>query len=93
MQKYELTVVMAEGATAAKKKALEEKLTKFVEAMDGKVGKVNDWGEKPLAYKIGKSLAGTFMVFPLELNSDKVKQVDTKLKAEEGVIRYLLIKS
>jgi ribosomal protein S6 len=83
MRRYELTIVLAEGATAAKKKQVKEKIVKLIEVSKGKVGKVEDWG---------KIDTGIFLHFPLELKPETAKILDSKLNLEEDVIRYLLVK-
>ena len=91
MQKYELTLVLDGKASAAKKKAATELIEKVVAISKGKVGKAEDWGVKDLAYKIGKSTAGVYLHFPLELTSGSVKDLTAKIRANEDIIRYLLI--
>lgn len=93
MQKYELTLVLDGKATAAKKKAVQGLIEKIVKTFKGKVGKVEEWGKKDLAYKIGKSTTGEFLTFPLELDVQSPKALFLKLKSEEDIIRYLLVKS
>lgn len=93
MQKYELTVVMPEKTTAAKKKAFQEGLEKTVKALEGKIVKTDDWGEKELAYKIAKSNSGNFTLYSLELNASKAPQLYTKMRVDNDVIRYLLVRS
>ena len=83
MNKYELNVVIDGKATAAKKKALTEKITKTVELVKGKVGKTTDFGEK--AY-------GILLMFPLELGAAEAKGLLTKVRQDEEVIKQLMIK-
>ncbi len=84
MQKYELTVLLSEKATAAKKKSISEKVTKLIETFKGKVGKVEDWEEKVPT--------GVYLYFPLELEKESAGGLSAKLKAEEEVVKYLLIR-
>ena len=93
MQKYELTVVFDGKVTPAKKKVLREAVEKLVGLFKGKIGTIEDWGEKPLAYKINKSTSGNFLFFPLELDPQEAKGLSTKLSQEEGIIRYLIIRA
>ena len=92
MRSYELTAVLSGKATPAKKKSVQTKLEKLITASKGKVDKVNDWGKIDLAYPIKKNTAGVFLHFELELESSKIKELDSKLKLEEDVIRYLLVR-
>lgn len=91
MDKYELTVVV-DGKSAAKKKTVTDKVEKLVSVLKGKVGKVEDWGVKDLAYKIKKSQSGIFVHFPLELEGSAAKSLGDKLRIEDDIIRYLLVR-
>lgn len=84
MQKYELTIVMDAKATVAKRKAVRVTVEKTVELLKGKVGTVIDWGEKP---------RGVFIHFPLELTPDSAKKLSEKIKAEDAIIRHLLVRA
>ncbi len=92
MQKYELAIVLDGKVTSAKKKKVEEAIEKMVSEVKGKVGKVEDWGEKDLTYKIGKSTTGNYLFFPLELDTKEVLGLGTKLKTEKDILRHLLIR-
>lgn len=92
MEKYELTVVLDGKVTPAKKKAARESIEKMVQLFKGKVGTVEEWGEKTLAYKIKNSTSGNFVFFPLELEPGEAKSLTTKLNQEDSVVRFLLIR-
>lgn len=83
MNKYELSVVLDGKASAAKKKSFTEKITKMIELAKGKVGKIEDFGEK--AY-------GIVLLFPLELTGEAAKGLLTKVRMDEDVKRQLLIR-
>lgn len=92
MNSYDLTIVLDGKTTAAKKKAFVEKIEKLVDSFEGKTQKVKDLGQKDLAYAIGKINSGLFLQFPLELNGENAKKLNDKLRVEETIIRYLLIR-
>ena len=89
---YELTIVLDGKATAAKKKAVIELIEKLVKVVSGKIIKKDDWGVKDFAYPIGKINSGYYMFFELELETDKVKDINQKLVIEEDVLRFLIVK-
>ncbi|HWA51691.1 MAG TPA: 30S ribosomal protein S6 [Patescibacteria group bacterium] len=91
MRKYELTIVLDGKATAAKKKSVQERIEKLIKEAKGKTDKVKDLGTKDLAYKIGKSETGAYLMFPLELESESAKEINSKMRVDTEVIRYLLI--
>ena len=93
MNTYELVLVLPEKATPAKKKSVAETLETTVKVFKGKVVKSDDWGKVELAYPIMGNDNGNFLFFELELESASAKQLQAKLRLEEGVIRHLLIKA
>ncbi|MFZ5932755.1 MAG: 30S ribosomal protein S6 [Patescibacteria group bacterium] len=93
MQKYELTVILDGKASSTKKKSVAELIAKVVAISRGKVGKLDDWGTKDLAYPIAKSTSGVYLHFPLELETDAVKGLLAKLRANEDIVRYLMVKA
>lgn len=92
MANYELTLVLPEKATAAKLKSLETKIEELAKTLKGKVKKLEDWGKIELSYPIKKSKSGSFLHFELELESEAAKNLNDKLRMENDIVRYLLIK-
>lgn len=93
MGKYELTIVLDGKVTSAKKKTTLDKITKLVETYSGKVVKTEEWGVRDLAFKIGKSETGFFVHLQLELETKGAKLLADKIRLEEDLIRYLLIRA
>jgi len=83
MEKYELTIVLDEKTTPAKKKKVVETIEKIVGLLKGKLGKVEDWGVKE---------QGLYLFFPLETSRSSVKMIATKVSQEEDINKYLLIR-
>lgn len=92
MNKYELTIVTDGKAGAAKKKKAVEALEKTLKVLKAEVKETKDWGTKELAYKIGKSETGIFTYFGLEMEPSAVKALNDKLRTDNDLIRFLLIK-
>lgn len=92
MNNYELTIIMEAKTTTAKKKVVLESLEKTVKLLKGNMDKVEDWGVKELFHLMKKNKEGAFLHIPLELSASKVKQLDLKLKTEDNIIRYLIVK-
>lgn len=92
MRIYELTVLLSgnldEKAVAKKTKDLGELLTKS----GAKVKTKKDAEKKDMAYEIDKMRSSYYMFYELELDPAKVLDLDNKVKLEDGVIRYLLVK-
>lgn len=89
---YELTVVMAEKTTPAKKKSTSEMIDKLVKTFGGTVKKTTEWGLIPLSYFIKKNSSGIFVHYILELSPKAAKDLENKIRLEEGIIRHLIVK-
>ncbi|OGM19060.1 30S ribosomal protein S6 [Candidatus Woesebacteria bacterium RIFCSPHIGHO2_01_FULL_37_10] len=92
MKDYELTIVLPGKFTPAKKKAVQERIEKLIKTFKGSVDKMNDWGVLDLSYKILGNTTGIFLNYDLKLEGKMVREVETKLKMEEDIIRYLLVR-
>jgi len=90
MQKYELTLVLPKKA---KEKTFVEKVEKLVKLIDGKVLKTESWGEVELSFPMKKELTGFFVHLNLELEGKAVKGLDEKLRIDDTLLRYLLVKA
>lgn len=93
MSRYELTIVLPGKATSSQKKSVQERLEKLVKLLKGSVAAVEDWGEIELSYKIEKNTTGVFLFFVLELPKESVKDLREKLRLEDGILRYLLVRA
>ncbi len=92
MNKYELTIVLDGKSTPAKRKTVISTIEKIIVTFKGKVTKTEDWGEKEMYQKSGKNDSGYFIHFLLEFEKDSIKSLNLKLKMEEDINKFLLIK-
>ena len=89
---YELTIVVDGKSAAAKKKKVTESLEKILKIFKGAIKDSKDWGVKDLAYKIAKSETGHYSYFEIDLDPQGVKQLNEKLRTDDDILRYLLIR-
>jgi len=92
MNNYELTLILEGKATSAKKKSLLDQIEKIIKILNGKIEKAEDWGVKEMFHEIKKNKTGAYLHIPFELDPKSVKQLEIKLKAEENILRYLIVK-
>jgi small subunit ribosomal protein S6 len=93
---YELTLILDPDLTTDAQKKLVTKIKKIIEdpSVDekGKVEKTDDWGKKDFVYPIAKKNFGYYLLVKFSASGKGVIGVDKKLKSEEGILRYLLVK-
>lgn len=92
MRDYELVLVIDPDLTGTDQKKLLSQVKKIIEELKGKVEKTDEWGKKELAYPIKKKNLGYYFLLEVKLPSDGPGKIEGKLKLEEKIIRYLLVK-
>ncbi len=97
MRVYELTVLLKPDLKDAELDREIKDLQTLLEKNGAKIKSKKDPVKKNLAYEIANPPAGGtreayYVYFELEAEPDKVGTVDGKLKLEEKVIRYLLVR-
>lgn len=83
MNRYELLLALKEGLP---KEGVEE----LVKAGGGELLRVDDWGQRRLAYKIGNAAEGQFHLLELKLPPEKVAGFKESLRLNDKVLRFLL---
>ncbi len=92
MRDYELTLVLDGELSSEDQKKITQKIKKIIEDEKGKVEKQNDWGKRELAYPIKKKRMGFYFLWEIKIAPEELDKIDKKLKIEEGVLRYLIIR-
>lgn len=93
MRDYELTLVIDPDLTSENQKKLVTKIKKIITDLKGKVATTKEWGKKELAYPIKKKTLGYYFFLETNLPEKAPAEIEKKLKLEEGVMRYLLVKA
>lgn len=63
-----------------------------VEKLKGKVEKTDDWGKKSLAFRMKKQNEGYFVVLNLEIAEKEISLISRKLRLNDNILRFLLIR-
>lgn len=92
MRNYELVLVLSPDLTPQLIKTEISKIKKLVEGFGGKSKEVVEWGKKEFAYPIKKKLNGFYLFWELELPPGDVGEIEKNLKAQETILRFLLIR-
>ena len=87
-----MTLVLDADLKSEDQKKLIAKIKKTIEENKGKIEKEEEWGKKELAYPINKKKNGFYLLLNLESSKEDLPKIDKKLKIEEGVLRYLILR-
>lgn len=66
---------------------------KLVVDLKGKVKKTTHWGKKDLNYPVNGCTQGHFYLYQLELTPESLSEAEKKLRGQENILRYLLVRS
>ena len=90
MTNYELMFIIDPTLEDEKKEDTVETVKGIIEA-DGKVGEVDVWGLRKLAYPIQKKNEGYYVVVTFQASPELPKELDRRLRISEVVMRHLII--
>jgi small subunit ribosomal protein S6 len=91
MRNYQLVLVLRKSLSEANRKKLLETIKGLLTG--AKFTKVDEWGEKTLAYVIKKESSAFFVNVLFETKEELTKDFEKKLMATDDVIRHLLLRS
>ncbi len=92
MRRYETVMVVHGDLPDEEVKAAIDKFTKIIAAQEGVLVGVEEWGRRKLAYKIGNTLRGFYVIADFAGRPDTVKELERNYRIDDRVIRYLTIK-
>jgi len=87
MEKYEITYLVADESVLAGKP-----VEKAIEKAEGKIVSAKVWGQKELAYPIGKVKSAFYATIVAELDGAAIAGLDRALRLNPLVIRALIVK-
>jgi small subunit ribosomal protein S6 len=90
MIKYETLFVLRPNLEEEARKAVIEKFTSII-AAEGEIVKVDEWGNKKLAYEIKKYKEGYYILVDFKSEIDLPKELERNFKISDDVIRYVVI--
>lgn len=92
MNKYELALVINGRLSDEERDNALATVKGIVERFNGKIGEVEDWGKKRLAYEIQKMHEGFYYFIHFEAESSVPVEIESRVRILEPVLRYLIVK-
>lgn len=92
MPRYELMYLLGSNVADSEVPQVAEQVKKFITDLGGQDIVENHWGKKKLAYPIGKTRNGYYVVVNFTMDGPKAHQLDQKLRTQDTtIIRYLIV--
>lgn len=92
MRTYEVIFVAAPTLTTEELDAFIQHSQTVVEGKGGKVVKVDNWGKKPLAYKIKKYRDGYYVVLTIEGEGPAIAELERRFRVTDTIIRFMSVR-
>jgi len=87
MRKYEGAFILLSNLEEDVRNA---EIKNIVTNFNGTVDKVNEWGQRRLAYEIDKKRDGYYVIINFTSNADAVNEVDRICKISDNVLRHMI---
>jgi len=73
--------------------AMIERYRAIIEADDGEVHRLEDWGRRQLAYPINKVHKAHYVLMNVECGQDAIDELETAFRFNDAVIRDLIMRA
>jgi small subunit ribosomal protein S6 len=91
-REYETTYILRPNTANDGVAEVNGRIRGIIEAMGGRVMKVDNWGKRRLAYEVEKERKGIYLYWLYLARPGVVEEVERNLRMLDGVIRYLTVK-
>lgn len=93
MNKYETLFILNTSLEEEAKKAIIEKFKGVIEIGGGAIENVDEWGNRKLAYEIGKANEGYYTLINFTAAPELPKELDRVFRITDGVIRHIIVRN
>ena len=92
MRVYEELFIIRPDAPDEDVDKLIEQLQTLLTGAGATVDKVDKWGKRKLAYRIGKFREGTYILIQFSAKPDTVKEVERRLRVNDLVMKFMTVR-
>jgi small subunit ribosomal protein S6 len=93
LRTYEVAFIAAPNTADDDLSKLNSQIEQIVADRGGKITKVDNWGRRKLAYRIGKFDEGIYTLVYLEGSGQELAEVERRLRVTDFIIRYLTVRT
>ena len=92
MALYEHIYLARQDVTAQQVEAMTEQFKTVIEANGGKVGKIEYWGVKSLAYRIKKNRKAHFTLINIDAPPAAITEMERQMSINEDILRVITLR-
>ena len=92
MALYEHIYLARQDVTAQQVEAMTEQMKTVIEANGGKIGKIEYWGVKSLAFRIKKNRKAHFTLINIDAPPAAITEMERQMGINEDILRLLTLR-
>jgi small subunit ribosomal protein S6 len=89
---YELMVILKPLLPEDIKSGIDKRLKGLISKLEGKLTATDVWGKRHLAYQIESHEEGYYIIYKIELSTDKLDELNSELKLFNDILRFLIVR-
>src|SRR5215475_11146463 len=93
LRTYEVAFIAAPNTADDDLSKLNSQIEQIITDRGGKITKVDNWGRRKLAYRIGKFDEGVYTFVYVEGSGKEIAEVERRLRVTDFIIRYLTVRT
>jgi small subunit ribosomal protein S6 len=90
MRNYEVAYIVDPDVDEEDLDELEGKVKGWIDAAGGKIGEIDRWGKRRLAYPINKKNEGYYIFIQAEMPTDAPVAVERDMSLNEQLMRFMV---
>ncbi len=92
MRKYETLLLLDPELGTEGRETLLNDLTAVIKREGGEMIKVDDWGQKELAYQVNKVTRGRYVRLEYGVPGKKVDELERNIRISDDIFKFLTVK-
>lgn len=93
IRQYETTYILMPELDEGERNKVKERFANVIEQQfGGSIVKVDEWGRRPLAYKIKKESSGYYICTRYDAPGDAVAELERILRLADPVMKFLTVR-
>jgi len=93
LRTYEVAFIAVPNTAEDELSKLNSLIEQIITDRGGKITKVDNWGRRKLAYRIGKFDEGVYTFVYFEGAGKEIAEVERRLRVTDFIIRYLTVRT
>ncbi|KAA6206652.1 MAG: 30S ribosomal protein S6 [Candidatus Tokpelaia sp.] len=92
MALYEHVFLARQDLTQQQVDQVTEQYKAVIEAQGGKIGRVEQWGLRPLAYRIKKNRKAYYILMNIDASGAAMAEMERQMGINEDILRFLTLR-